>query len=305
MKRIRVLIVDDHLKYRMALLAALAQEPTLEIVEEASDGYEAVEKAKAVRPDVVLMDLHMPKCNGDEATKRLQAEVPGTNVVINTISDQESDLVNALKCGARGYLLKNEDPEMVVQAMHYVARGGIMVSPAMATKMLTEFQGASTEAAPTNVGPLMNHEVASNERTQAAAQRLASMSVIKKDDNEDEDSDTSEQMDQPAAVTPMEMDTRVSDAELVIAPPLDPPVVLMLHQWLMESAEGTVEKVIPSISGDTVLIVHLSEAIPLWRLMSELPFIADMRSDPYAESAEAMTKREQSLRRFRFALKAV
>lgn len=124
MERIRVLLVDDHLKYRMALLVALAQEPSLEIVGEASDGNEAVEKAKALHPDVVLMDLHMPECNGDEATKRLQAELPGTNVVINTISDQESDLVNALKCGARGYLLKNEDPEMVVQAMHYVARGG-------------------------------------------------------------------------------------------------------------------------------------------------------------------------------------
>ena len=76
MDRIRVMIVDDHLKYRMALLAALSQEPSLEIVEEASDGNEAVEKAKAVHPDVILMDLHMPECNGDEATRRLQEEVP-------------------------------------------------------------------------------------------------------------------------------------------------------------------------------------------------------------------------------------
>jgi len=133
------------------------------------------------------------------------------------------------------------------------------------------------------------------------------MSVIKTGEDEDEDSDSVDKdgLDRPAVVTPMEMDTRVSDAELIIAPPLDPPVVLMLHQWLTESADGTVEKVIPSISGDTILIVHLSEAIPLWRMMSELPFIADMRSDPYAESAEAMTKRDRSLRRFRFALKAV
>ena len=310
MERIRVLLVDDHLKYRMGLLAALVDEPSLEIVGEASDGNEAVEKAKSVHPDVVLMDLHMPECNGDEATARLQAEVPGTNVVINTISDQESDLVNALKCGARGYLLKNEDLEMVVQAMHYVARGGIMVSPAMAAKLLTEFQDAPTNAAapvdePTNMGPLMNHAIVSNERTEAAAKSLASMSVYRSDDDDDDDdSDAPEKLDRPAAVTPMELDTRVSAAELIIAPPLEPSMVLALHQWLMETAEGTIEKVIPSMTGDTVLIVQLNEAIPLWRLMNELPFVSDMTSDPYAETAEEMTKRDRSRRRFRLSLKA-
>ncbi len=306
MERIKVLIVDDHLKYRMALLANLAQEPTLEIVGEASDGNEAVEKAKVLYPDVVLMDLHMPECNGDEATKRLQDEAPGTNVVINTISDQESDLVNALKCGARGYLLKNEDLEMVVQAMHYVARGGIMVSPAMANNLVKEFQETPTGDAaptsePTDFGPLMNHVVVSNERSAVAAKRLASMSVYTPDD---EDSDSSDEQDNPVDVTPMELDTRVLAAELIIAPPLEPAMVLMLHQWLMETAEGNVEKVIPSMTGDTVIVVQLDQAIPLWRMMRELPFVVDMTSDLSAQSAEEQTTRDRSHRRFRLTLKS-
>lgn len=311
MDRIRVMIVDDHLKYRMALLAALSQEPSIEIVEEASNGNEAVEKAKAVRPDVILMDLHMPECNGDEATRRLQEEVPGTNVVINTISDQESDLVNALKCGARGYLLKNEDPEMVIQAMHYVAKGGIMVSPSMATKLVNEMQSAAPQpqaqeattivAEPPTMGPLMNHTIATNERNDAAAQRLASMSVYNTDNNDDADPETK---DAPSTATPMELDTRVSEAELIIAPPLVPSTVLALHQWLMESADGIVDKVIPSMTGDTVLIVQLNEAIPLWRMMSELPFVAEMSADDSAGSAAELTQMARSRRRFRLTLKS-
>lgn len=311
MDKIRVMIVDDHLKYRMALLVALSQDPSLEVVEEASDGNEAVEKAKAVHPDVVLMDLHMPECNGDEATKRLQIEAPGTNVVINTISDQESDLVNALKCGARGYLLKNEDPEMVVQAMHYVARGGIMVSPSMAAKLVTEIQTATPEApaaepAPQDMGPLMNHSAVSpvrdDARTDAAAQRLASMSVYNTED--DEDDPDPEVPDKPAPITPLELDTRVLDAELIIEAPMEPSIVLRLHQWLMEDADGVVEKVIPSMTGDTVLMIHLNEAIPLWRLMSELPFVDAMNADQQAETAEELTSRDRSRRKFRLSLKA-
>jgi|GEM_PF-2652443 DNA-binding NarL/FixJ family response regulator len=312
MDRIRVMIVDDHLKYRMALLVALSEEPSLEIVEEASDGNEAVEKAKAVRPDVILMDLHMPECNGDDATRRPQAEVPGTNVVINTISDQESDLVNALKCGARGYLLKNEDTEMVVQAMHYVARGGIMVSPAMAAKLVTEIQtpstqAAATEPAPPETGPLMNHSAVSQAREEAradaATERLASMSVYATDNDSDKDPDPNV-IEKPTPVTPLELDTRVMDAELIIGAPMEPAMVLKLHQWLMEEADGIVEKVIPSMTGDTVLAIHLNEALPIWRLMRDLPFVDDMSADQQADSAQEMTKRDQSRRKFRLSLKA-
>lgn len=171
---------------------------------------------------------------------------------------------------------------------------------------MMEFRDAPTNAAapaavPNDMGPLMNHMAVSNEQT-AAAQSLASMSVYTTDD--EDDADSPDELDRLEPVSPMDLDTRVAYAELVIAPPLEPALVLALHQWLMETAEGTVEKVIPSMTGDTVVIVQLAEAIPLWRLMRELPFVADMSSDPYAGSAEEMTQRNRSRRRFRLTLKA-
>ena len=78
MRPVRVLIADDHIPYRWAILEELSGYPAVEVVEEASDGNEAVEKAKALRPDVVLMDLNMPNCSGLDATRRLQDEVPET-----------------------------------------------------------------------------------------------------------------------------------------------------------------------------------------------------------------------------------
>ena len=121
-------------------MEALSLDDTVEIVEEASDGIEAVEKARALKPDVIIMDLSMPNCDGVEATRRIQSESPGINILMNTVSDSGTDLFNALKAGARGYLLKNESPEMIVQAIHYAARGGIIVSPDMASKLLNEFR---------------------------------------------------------------------------------------------------------------------------------------------------------------------
>jgi hypothetical protein len=128
------------------------------------------------------------------------------------------------------------------------------------------------------------------------------MSVYTPDD--DDDSDSPDELDKPVDVTPMELDTRVLATELIIAPPLEPAMVLMLHQWLMETAEGNVEKVIPSMTGDTVIVVQLDQAIPLWRMMRELPFVVDMTADPYAESAEEQTKRDRSHRRFKVTLKS-
>ncbi len=101
-----------------------------------------------------------------------------------------------------------------------------------------------------------------------------------------------------------ELDTRVLTAELIIPPPLEPAMVLMLRQWLMETAEGNVEKVIPSMTRDTVIVVQLDQAIPLWRMMRELPFVVDMTADPYAENAEEQTKRDRSHRRFEVTLKS-
>jgi len=140
MSKIRVLIADDNIQYRWALIEALSSTDTFQVLDEASNGNEAVEKAIALKPQVVLMDLHMPECNGVEATRRLQAEMPDVKVLVNTVSEKEKDLVDALKAGAKGYMLKSENPEMIAEAILYVAQGGIIVSPSMAATLLREFR---------------------------------------------------------------------------------------------------------------------------------------------------------------------
>ena len=147
MDRVKILIADDHALVRAGLKEVLADEDTLEIIGEASDGNEAVRKARALNPDVVLMDLNMPNCDGVEATRRIYAEMPDTNVLVLTVSEKDVDLFNAIKAGARGYLLKDEAPDQIIHAVHYVARGGTIVSPAMAATLLNEFKVQQPRAA--------------------------------------------------------------------------------------------------------------------------------------------------------------
>lgn len=140
MERIRVLLVDDHTIFRRGIASILRERTDLEVVGEASDGNEAVAKVKLLAPQVVLMDLSMPQCGGLEATLRLQAEAPEAQVLVLTVSDKESDLFGAIKAGAKGYMLKESEPEELVEAIHHIARGGVIVSPAMAAKLLSELR---------------------------------------------------------------------------------------------------------------------------------------------------------------------
>ena len=147
MDAVRVLIVDDHTLFRRGIAAVLANQEDLEVVGEALDGLEAIEKTKAIVPDVVLMDLNMPRCSGLEAIQALQVEMPRVNVLVLTVSEKEADLFDAMKFGARGYILKNTEPEELIHAIFHIAQGGVIVSPLMATKLLTEFKylSAGTE----------------------------------------------------------------------------------------------------------------------------------------------------------------
>ncbi len=144
MNPIKVLVVDDHALVRRGIISVLAGEENLEVVGEASDGLEAIEKAKETHPDIIVMDLNMPRFSGLDATQALQAEMPQVNVLILTISDSEADLFSAMKFGARGYMLKETTPEELVYAISYVAKGGVLVSPLMATKLLNEFKNTET-----------------------------------------------------------------------------------------------------------------------------------------------------------------
>jgi DNA-binding NarL/FixJ family response regulator len=140
MEPIKVLIVDDHTLFRRGIAAVLANQPDLKVVGEALDGLDAIKKTREIAPDVVLMDLNMPRCSGLEATQALQAEMPQVSILVLTVSDSESDLFAAMKFGARGYILKNAEPEELTHAIFHIARGGVIVSSLMATKLLTEFK---------------------------------------------------------------------------------------------------------------------------------------------------------------------
>ena len=139
MERIKTMVVDDHIPFRWGLIESLSREDTLEIVEEDSDGIEAVEKARNTKPNVVLMDLNMPVSNGIEVAGRLNSEMPEIKILILSVSDSGDDLMNALKAGAHGFILKNESPRQIAQAINYVAHGGIIVSPSMGSKLLDKF----------------------------------------------------------------------------------------------------------------------------------------------------------------------
>jgi DNA-binding NarL/FixJ family response regulator len=134
----RILIADDHALFRDSLRSLLTAHDQ-EVVGEASNGRQAVELARQLQPDVVLMDLSMPELDGIEATKRLAAEAPNIKVVILTASDDDAHLFEAIKGGARGYLLKDLESARFFELLEGVARDEPALTPALARKLLQEF----------------------------------------------------------------------------------------------------------------------------------------------------------------------
>ena len=143
---IRVLICDDHALFRRGLTMVLESEDGIEVVGEAEDGSEAVTKAEELAPDVVLMDVRMPRVSGIEATRTIAENVPTTKILMLTVSDEEDDLYDAIKAGASGYLLKEISIEEVASAIRAVVSGQSLISPSMASKLLTEFSNLSKRA---------------------------------------------------------------------------------------------------------------------------------------------------------------
>jgi len=135
MKTIRVLIVDDHSLFRGGIKLVLQRQEGFEVVGEASDGLEGVKRAKQLKPDVVLLDLHMPGTGGLQALRLLTEVVPKTQVVMLTVSEDAEDLLETLRAGARGYLLKNIDTEFLLESIRRAARGESVMSPQIAHKL--------------------------------------------------------------------------------------------------------------------------------------------------------------------------
>ncbi len=154
---IRVLIVDDHAIVRKGIRAVLAEAGDLAVVGEARDGEEAVAQAEALRPDVVLMDLLMPRLDGIEATRRIKERRPGGRVLVLTSAASDDKVFPAIKAGASGYLLKDSSPEALVEAIRQVHRGEASLHPIIARKLLRELTQPSDR--PPTPDPLTEREM--------------------------------------------------------------------------------------------------------------------------------------------------
>ncbi len=135
---IRVFIVDDHSIVRKGVRALLSTERDIQVVGEASDGTEAVAQVPALCPDVILMDLVMPKMDGIEAIRQITARQPEMRILVLTSFAADDKVFPAIKAGALGYLLKDSGPQELVQAIHQVYRGEPALEPSIALKVLTE-----------------------------------------------------------------------------------------------------------------------------------------------------------------------
>ena len=174
MEKIRVLLAEDHVVVREGTRELIRREHDMEVVGEAGDGEEAIELATKLRPDVVIMDIAMPKVNGIEATKRIKEQYPTTAVLILTAYDNEQYIFALLEAGAAGYLLKNVRRSELIDAVRAVYAGESVLHPVVARKVLQRFRGAKGA-----VGEEMSREILSERELEVL--RLASKGISNKD----------------------------------------------------------------------------------------------------------------------------
>lgn len=172
---IRVLIVDDHTIVRKGIRALLAEIAGIEVVGEAGNGQEAVAQAETLYPDVILMDLAMPKMDGIEATRQIKASQPESRILVMTSFAADDKVFPAIKAGALGYLLKESAPEDLVQAIHQIHRGESSLHPTIARKVLQEITHSSDR--PPTPDPLTEREA---EVLRLVAQGLSNQDIAKK-----------------------------------------------------------------------------------------------------------------------------
>ena len=156
---IRILLVDDHAVVRKGMRALLDREPGLEVVGEAEDGEQAVHAAERLRPDVILMDLEMPRLGGIEATQRISAAHPESRILVLTSHAAEEDVFPALKAGAQGYLLKHSAPEEVLHAIRQAHRGETVLHPTIARMVLQELHRPTQPKQARTTDPLSEREL--------------------------------------------------------------------------------------------------------------------------------------------------
>ena len=148
----RILLADDHHLFREGLVNILNAQPDLEVIGEAGDGLEVIVKARKLKPDMILMDIGMPGCDGVEATQQIKQEFPDIIIIILTMRDEDEKLFEAIKSGAQGYLLKTIRSRNLVAMIHGALRGDAAISPALGGRMLEAFRRLSHQipTAPAN-----------------------------------------------------------------------------------------------------------------------------------------------------------
>ena len=156
MNCVRILLVDDQALFREGVRTLLSMESSIEIVGEAANGVDAVEAARTVRPDLVLMDLRMPVMGGVEATRRVRDVSPQSRVLVLTTFQEDEEIFDALRAGACGYLLKDTPSEKLVDAIHAAVRGESVIEPSVAAKVVAEFARLSSIGSPGVANPLLS-----------------------------------------------------------------------------------------------------------------------------------------------------
>jgi two-component system, NarL family, nitrate/nitrite response regulator NarL len=146
---VRIVVIDDHTLFRRGITALLSRVPGFAVVGEAADGFDGIRAVAEHRPDVVLLDLHMPGISGIDAMQAILKEAPGSHIVMLTVSEEAEDLMLALRAGALGYLLKNIESDFLVESVRRAADGESVMSPEMTAKLMRGVRaGATAQAQP-------------------------------------------------------------------------------------------------------------------------------------------------------------
>jgi DNA-binding NarL/FixJ family response regulator len=186
-KPIQVMLVDDHVFWRRGVQQIVDAEPDMSVVAEASDGQEAVSRALAASPDIILMDVNMPKVSGVEATRSISEALPDVRIVMLTVSDTDENLFESIKAGAVGFLTKDVSPDDVTAAIRETMQGESSLSPFVAARMVKYIQRGGLEQArkpPTNLtereGEILRLIARGARDREVAEQLFISESTVKK-----------------------------------------------------------------------------------------------------------------------------
>lgn len=144
---IRILLIDDHTLFRSGVRLLLRRQSDFEVVAEAADGIEGLKRARELEPDAILLDLNMPGLSGLEVLQILSQDLPDCGVIVLTVSEEGDELAQALRSGARGYLVKNIDADILVEGIRRVVRGESVIDQGMTAKLVDQFRSQATGAA--------------------------------------------------------------------------------------------------------------------------------------------------------------